>query len=285
MQLSLLLADDLFCAEYKNSLFTYHPIRHCQRSNKTVIGLSNVKTVDRCAEFAVQRRAMAFNFAPVDRGHTNLFEKAKENILRDNHTKYYLKDVEEPEEFFNCELLACPEFRNFSHIVNDSRFDYYSLYAKFLPPNNATCLPTVGVFQYHNEFANYSMATQKCLNGNGSLAHILSETRTNSLSNFIYRQQNVTTRVKVAYVGLNETVRNKFRTSADEPIECSLYRAWAPGHPMQKNILRCVALTDDDSWQTFSCLKRLPFICEIHMSGASDDRIDFKRKCSTKEKQ
>lgn len=185
------------------------------------------------------------------------------------------------EEFFNCELLACPEFQNFSHIVNDTRFDYYSLYALLLPPINSTCIPTVGVFQYYNEFANYSTATQMCRKSNGSLAHILSEQRTNSLSNFIHQQQNVT-RVTVAYVGLNETVRNKFRTSADEPIECSLFRAWAPGHPMQKKILRCVALTDEDSWRSFTCLKRLPFICEIHTSGPAEIRTDFKRKCSVR---
>lgn len=189
--------------------------------------------------------------------------------------------MEEMEEFFNCELLACPEFQNLSHIINDTRFDYYSLYANPLPPINSTCIPTVGIFQYYNEFANYSMATKTCFKGNGSLAHILSEKRTNSLSNFIQQQQNIT-RVKVAYVGLNETVRNKFRTSADEPIECSLFRAWAPNHPVQRKILRCVALTDEDSWHTFTCLKRLPFICEIHTSGPSETSTDFKRKCSVR---
>lgn len=123
------------------------------------------------------------------------------------------------------------------------------------------------------------MATERCLTGNGSLAHILSEQRTNALSHFIHQQQN-RTRVKIAYVGLNETVRDKFLTSADEPIECSLFRAWAPGHPMQRKVLRCVGLTDEDSWQTFTCKKRLPFICEIHTSGPADMRIDFKSKCS-----
>lgn len=150
-----------------------------------------------------------------------------------------------------------------------------------LPSVNSTCIPSVGVFQYYNEFANYSMAAQRCHTDNGSLAHILSEKRTNSLSNFIHEQRNIT-RVTVAYVGMNETVRHKFRTSANEPIECSLYRAWAPGHPIQRNVLRCVALTDEDSWQTFSCAKKLPFICEVHTSGPSDRGIDFKRKCSVR---
>lgn len=175
--------------------------------------------------------------------------------------------------------MACPELRNFSNIINDTRFDYYSLYSNPPPPINSTCIPTVGVFQYYNEFANYSTATQTCFKSNGSLPHILTEKRTNSLSNFIYQQQNIT-RLKIAYVGLNETVRNKFRTSDDEPIECFLFRAWAPGHPMQRKILRCVAITDEDSWQTFTCMKKLPFICEIHISGPPKVGIDFKRKCS-----
>lgn len=199
----------------------------------------------------------------------------------ENRTKYFDNtDADQTEDFFNCELLACPEFRNLSHIVNDTRFDYYSLYTAPLPPINASCIPAVGVFQYYNSFANYSTATQTCLQGNGSLAHILSEKRTNSLSNFIYEQQNVT-RVKVAYVGLNETIRNKFRTSADEPIECSVFRAWAPGHPMQRKILRCIALTDENSWRTYSCVKRLPFVCEIHTSGPPHVG-DFSRKCSVR---
>jgi hypothetical protein len=40
--------------------------------------------------------------------------------------------IEESEEYYNCQVLGCPEYRNFSTIVNDTRFDYYSLYAR--PP-------------------------------------------------------------------------------------------------------------------------------------------------------
>lgn len=175
--------------------------------------------------------------------------------------------------------MACPEFYNLSHIINDTRFDYYSLYASPPPPINSTCIPTVGVFQYYNEFANYSTATQSCVKLNGSLAHILSEARTNALSNFLHQQRNIT-RLKIAYVGLNETIRKEFRTSADEPIECFLYRAWAPGHPMQSKILGCIAITDEDSWKMYACAKRLPFICEIHTSEPPEISVNFTTKCS-----
>lgn len=75
---SLLLADRQSCAEYKNSVqHNYHPVRHCQKSNKTVIGLINASTVDKCADFASKRKAMAFNFATTDRGNINLFNKLK----------------------------------------------------------------------------------------------------------------------------------------------------------------------------------------------------------------
>lgn len=51
--------------------------------------------------------------------------------ILDNTTKY-LQPVTTispaVEEFYNCEILACPEFSNFATIVNDTRYDYYSLY-------------------------------------------------------------------------------------------------------------------------------------------------------------
>lgn len=74
----LINTDGLSCAEYKNSFSRkYYPIRHCQRSNKTIIGSINVNNVEKCADFASQRKAMAFNFAPRDRGNENLFNQLK----------------------------------------------------------------------------------------------------------------------------------------------------------------------------------------------------------------
>lgn len=32
-------------------------------------------------------------------------------------------------EFFNCEVLACPEWSNLGDLINDTRFDYYTMYA------------------------------------------------------------------------------------------------------------------------------------------------------------
>lgn len=70
--------DGLSCTEYKSSVgHKYYPVRHCQRSNQTIVGLSNVNSVDKCADFALKRRAMAFNFAPLDRKDKNLFDQLK----------------------------------------------------------------------------------------------------------------------------------------------------------------------------------------------------------------
>lgn len=71
-------ADGLTCAEYKSSLgHKYYPVRHCQRSNQTIVGLTNVNNVDKCADFASKRSAMAFNFSPLDRRGNNLFDQLK----------------------------------------------------------------------------------------------------------------------------------------------------------------------------------------------------------------
>lgn len=66
------------CADYRiGFVHTYYPVRHCQKSNKTIISSSNVTTVEKCAEFASMRKAMAFNFAPSGRGRLNAFNKPK----------------------------------------------------------------------------------------------------------------------------------------------------------------------------------------------------------------
>lgn len=40
------------------------------------------------------------------------------------------KTTSNSEELYNCQILACPENSNYSTLVNDSRYDYYSMYAQ-----------------------------------------------------------------------------------------------------------------------------------------------------------
>lgn len=109
------LTEGKFCREFKEVKHEFYPLRHCQRSNKTVIALSNFESPNGCSEFARAHRALAFNYSPGDRRKINLYQKG--NISAGD------SDV-----FYNCEALDCPEYRNFSSMVNDTRFDFYSLY-------------------------------------------------------------------------------------------------------------------------------------------------------------
>lgn len=100
-----------------------------------------------------------------------------------------------------------------------------------LAPENTTCLPSIGIFSFNETLTIYSKAFETCIIQGGALAHILSETRTNSLSKLFFQHKNLTNQ-QMVYVGLNETnEKNVFMTSSNEPIDCFRYRAWAPGQP------------------------------------------------------
>lgn len=102
---------------------------------------------------------------------------------------------------------------------------------------------------------NFSDALSSCQNLGGSLAHVISEHRTNALSNLIMEKTNISQNTRNsnlepyvtnnatailqnysihhAWIGLQELRQEgKFFTTTEmEPIECFLYRAWQPGHP------------------------------------------------------
>lgn len=120
--------DGLECSKLRErNKHIYAPLRHCQRSNMTIIGWQNFNSVQKCMEFAKSLKGMAINYSPPKRRKRNRFEN-KTRSWRDEQNN---KDVEE-EVFFSCQVLQCPEFRNFSTMLNDTRYDYYSLYA--FPP-------------------------------------------------------------------------------------------------------------------------------------------------------
>lgn len=115
----------------------YYPLRHCQRANGTIIGFRNIKSLYECMMFARERGALAFNYAPEGRVKRNRFESLNQTLngtFMINSTKHrkQKKIHTISEEYYNCQALACPEYGNFSTMLNDTRFDYYSLYTK--PP-------------------------------------------------------------------------------------------------------------------------------------------------------
>lgn len=102
-----------FCKVFKDVSHEFYPLRHCQRSNKSTIAVTNVNSLEECADFARNQRGLAFNYSPVERRKENLYQN---------------KTTVDLVELYSCEALKCPEHSNFSSMVNDTRYDYYSLY-------------------------------------------------------------------------------------------------------------------------------------------------------------
>lgn len=57
------------------------------------------------------------------------------------------------------------------------------------------------------------------------------------------------------------------------PLDCSTYRAWAPGHPRRNfSQFDCVLITRHRTWQSTACKKNYPVLCELFPGGP------YKRK-------
>lgn len=137
-----LISAQIFCSDLlKRNRTKFHPVRHCQRSNKTRIAAKNVANLNKCIQFTEYHQGLAFNFGhgkrprkKSDGNLLNLFDvMRKKEMKKNNETKSTKesKDVEETiEPYFNCEVLSCPEVGNMSTMINDTRFDYYTLYGR-----------------------------------------------------------------------------------------------------------------------------------------------------------
>lgn len=136
---STLVVSQLFCSDLlKQNHTKLYPVRHCQRSNKTRIAAKNVANLQSCIKFAENNQGLAFNFGhgkrPRKKGDSdddllNLFDVKREK--EENKTKIYNKFhdlMENADPYYNCEVLSCPEIGNMSTMINDTRFNYYSLY-------------------------------------------------------------------------------------------------------------------------------------------------------------
>ncbi|CAO1325257.1 unnamed protein product [Diamesa serratosioi] len=273
------------CMELESEIkHKFYALRHCQRSNKTMIGLANFDTLEECADFTRSKKGLAFNFSPKNRNKSNLYQLVKDKENKLNGSNMGSSAIsEEFDEFFSCQSLDCPEYGNFSTVINDTRFDYYSMYSNPAPPANATCLPMIGMFVLFQDHSNYSVAYSNCSLIGGNLAHIVSESRTNRISKYLEMSTNSSTKERLAYVGLNETNYNHFYTSYQEPIKCFQYRAWAPGHPSEIRKPGCVAITPESSWKVFNCNRKLMFVCELFSSGPNPFVNNIKQKCSVQQ--
>ncbi|CAD6233839.1 GSCOCG00007334001-RA-CDS [Cotesia congregata] len=219
-----------------NDLVPQYELIKNSRSIKSVIVEKKLSLIE-CQKLAITRKALAFNF------------------YKKNNKK------------LNCQLLECPEINSFSSLIRDNKFNYYSLYPRYLYPVNITvkCLPRVGVFIISEESKNYTDAKKTCEEVNGKLAHIISEERTEGLAKFITHNTPV-------FVGLSNRRSSKdrfWKNEFDEPLDCFDYRGWNKGEPSASRgcvgliVTKSVISDKTPAWRVLPCSQSLPFICEI----------------------
>ncbi|XP_043276896.1 uncharacterized protein [Venturia canescens] len=219
----------------------YKLSRHEKRSTEAIITRKNVTNVENCEKFAVSKKALAFNYADLN----NADYRRTENWRNPN-----------------CQVLACPTTNGFTNLVNDTKFDYYSIYRSRISSENGRlkCLPNVGLFYISEEHLNYTDARESCRKMRATLAHIASEERTEGLGKMLSTNR--------TFVGLsNRDDERRWKNEFDEPLLCFDYRGWAKSEPA--NSRGCVVLVPPENprtsstWRVSSCSQILPYICEI----------------------
>ncbi|XP_053975358.1 uncharacterized protein LOC128874553 [Hylaeus volcanicus] len=245
-----LISSDRCCEINSRQLPYYKLIRSNARSNQVILSRTTVANVNECKEFALAKKALAFNYGlETDRREWNFDTRRK----RSNRASKIM-----------CQALECPEIHNFTTFVRDKNYKYYSMY-----PNNVSidtnftlaCIPRTGVFVFSSNNLNYSQAQISCQKMNASLAHVISEERTNGLARHI--SENAPT-----FVGLsNRDHENIWKNEFEEPLSCFMYRAWAEGEPSHSK--GCVGLVQPFKsepgpfWRVVPCDSTLNFICEV----------------------
>lgn len=81
-------------------------IRDCQRFDGPVTSRNSFRTLERCLNYARERNALAFNYSPPEAAN-----------VRKNQQDYVS----------NCQIFSCPDI-GLTNMVNDSGYDYYSMY-------------------------------------------------------------------------------------------------------------------------------------------------------------
>ncbi|XP_046426792.1 uncharacterized protein LOC124182960 [Neodiprion fabricii] len=231
----------------------YALTKRCTRSTATPISRRNLEDLKSCKEFAVSKKALAFNFRP---------KKYASNIT--------ISD--------NCIALECPMelHPQSTSFVKDSRFEYYSAYGGNVAYGHgikASCLPTLGVFRLADTPSNYSTAREKCAAWGGKLAHVVSAVRTDLLATLM------TGNISRAFVGLSSQGKERlWKNEFDELLDCFDFRGWAQREPHSRR--GCVALGKDRAWRVVSCYASLPSLCEI-LPSASPQKLSPSIACGS----
>ncbi|XP_075991766.1 uncharacterized protein LOC142987100 [Anticarsia gemmatalis] len=218
----------------------YHLMDKCYRSKLGVVAKGNFSSVTSCQRLGIEKKGLAINFSPPE-----AWEEGNETLQ------------------YTCEVLKCAEADGGLSLVNDTRFDYYSIYAKPLPHVNSTCVPAIGMFYLITKKQNYTLAARECKNITAAPADILSEQRTDALAQLLAGAS-----VDAAFVGLRSKNGSGFVSSTGDSLECTTYRAWAPGHPRRyRNKFDCVLITRQRTWRSAPCKASYPILCELIPGG------------------
>ncbi|XP_049866983.1 uncharacterized protein LOC126367487 [Pectinophora gossypiella] len=217
----------------------YHLMEKCHRSKLGIAAKANYTSLTSCQRLGIEKKALALNFSPPE-----------------------AVGMGEPMDY-TCEVLKCAEADGGLSLVNDTRYDYYSIYAKPLTHVNSTCVPATGMFYLVSTKMNYSQAQAHCKNMSSSLADVTSEQRTDLLAALLAGAT-----VEAAFVALKSNNGSVFYNVNGDTLDCTSYRAWAPGHPRRyRDKFDCVVITRQRTWRSTSCKKKFPVLCELLPGG------------------
>lgn len=161
--LSGLAMCSLNCPTEKSHPLQFHLVRQCQRASADdALTLESTSSLEECASLTRELRGLAFNYAPGGwKRHNNQFDLKifRNETEKQKHIRSQLTVFQQPGEFFNCHVLACPQNHTFSGMVNDSRFDYYSLYGR---PTGKCIFKKIRKYVYIHTFVQLLETTPAC---------------------------------------------------------------------------------------------------------------------------
>lgn len=85
----------------------YHLMEKCYRSKLGMVSKANFTSLTSCQRLGIEKKGLAINFSPPE-----AWDDSNETLE------------------FTCEVLKCAEVDGGLSMVDDSRYDYYSIYAK-----------------------------------------------------------------------------------------------------------------------------------------------------------
>ncbi|CAH1645174.1 unnamed protein product [Spodoptera littoralis] len=218
----------------------YHLMEKCYRSKLGIVSKANFTSLISCQRLGFEKKGLAINFSP------------REAWADSNETIDY-----------TCEVLKCAEADGGLSMVNDSRYDYYSIYAKPVPHVNTTCVPTLGMFFVITKRQNYTLGYRQCKNVSALPVDVTSEQRTDALAQLL-----ASSSIDMAFVGLRSKNGSAFISVNGDALDCTTYRAWAPGSPRKaRKKFDCVVLTKHRTWVSMPCKNNHPIVCELIPGG------------------